>query len=432
VWPSTCISTAGKVMSDASDVAPTKLTMRAPIQVIVMCLGACGLAYAQAQSRAAEIEAARTQKELNLKPQVDPKWQSRIERIEDSVPYRLLEGNLNGFGSSFGNVVPGSGFAVGAQYQRTDLLGERLTASVSARGTMNQSYVGQLDLSLPQLLRGWVFLEFKTAHRNISEMPYYGAGPESVKDGRSNYRLEDTNIELRPGVRIYKGLRTAAIGSYLAVNTGPGHSSRYISTDAQFGPATAPGIDSQANFWRGGGLIEYDWRNRGSSSDATSGGKYGAQYVRYLASGHSRNSFLRLDLDAEQYIPLFNHTRVIALRGASSLTTTRDTEVVPFYLQPTLGGPQTLRGYRFNRFYGDNSTMVSGEYRWHASPLIQVVAFADAGKVFNKWEDWNFHDLESAVGFGFRFKGRRAVAFSIDTGFSHEGFQIWFRMNSAR
>jgi outer membrane protein assembly factor BamA len=295
---------------------------------------------------------------------------------------------------------------------------------------MNRSYFGRLDLSLPQLFHERAFVDFSTTHRNISEMPYYGVGPDSVKDGRSNYRLEETNVEVRPGVRIVKGLRAAAVGSWLAVNTGPGHSSRYISADLQYGPGTAPGIDHQTNFWRGGGLIEYDWRNRASSSEATSGGKYSAQYVRYLASGHSQNSFLRLDLDAEQYIPLFNRTRVIALRGESSLTTTRETQAVPFYLQPTLGGPNTLRGYRFNRFYGDNSTMVTGEYRWQAYPLLEVVAFADAGKVFNKWEQWNFHDLESNVGFGLRFKGRRGVAFSFDTAFSHEGFQIWFRMNA--
>ena len=321
----------------------------------------------------------------------------------------------------FGNVTPGSGFAAALQYKRTDLWGERLTATVTAAGAINRSYFGRLDLSLPRLLQGRGFVDFNTTHRNISEMPYYGAGPESVKDGRSNYRLEDTNVELRPGLRIFKGLRAAAIGSYLAVNAGPGHSSRYISTDLQFGPETAPGINLQANFWRGGGLIEYDWRNRTSSSDATSGGKYGAQYVRYLATGHSQNSFLRLDLDAEQYIPLFNHTRVIALRGASSLTTTRKTEAVPFYLQPTLGGPHTLRGYRFNRFYGDNSTMVSGEYRWHASPLLQVVAFADAGKVFNKWENWNFHDLESAVGFGLPIQRAAFSRFQLRYRFQSRG-----------
>ncbi len=175
--------------------------------------------------------------------------------------------------------------------------------------------------------------------------------------------------------------------------------------------------------------MEYDWRN--DSTDPTSGGRYSAQYLRYLDRNLGQYSFLRLDLDASQYIPLFNETRVIALRAASSLTTTGGNQRVPFYLQPALGGPDTLRGYRFNRFYGDNSTTVSAEYRWDAGPTVQMVAFADGGKVFNRWEQWNFHALQTDVGFGLRLRGRTMKpVFSFDTGFSHEGFQIWFRANS--
>lgn len=33
-------------------------------------------------------------------------------------------------------------------------------------------------------------------------MPYYGPGPDSQKSGRSDYRMEDTNVELRPGFRL--------------------------------------------------------------------------------------------------------------------------------------------------------------------------------------------------------------------------------------
>jgi hypothetical protein len=143
-------------------------------------------------------------------------------------------------------------------------------------------------------------------------------------------------------VRIYKGLQAAAIGSFLAVNVGPGHATQYISSEQQFGPAVAPGIDRQTNFWRGGGLVEFDRRDR--ASNPTSGGRYAAQYVRYLATDLGRYSFLRLDLDASQYVPLFNRTHVIALHGASSLTTTGANQSVPFFLQPTLGGPDTLRG----------------------------------------------------------------------------------------
>ena len=146
--------------------------------------------------------------------------------------------------------------------------------------------------------------------------------------------------------------------------------------------------------------MEYDWRDR--ASDPTSGGRYSAQYVRYLDRDLTSSSFLRLDLDATQYIPLINHTHVIALHGASSLTTTGNNQSVPFYLQPTLGGPETLRGYRAFRFYGDNSVLMNAEYRWDLSPILGMVAFADGGKVFNRWEQWNLHAIESDVGFGFR------------------------------
>jgi outer membrane translocation and assembly module TamA len=122
---------------------------------------------------------------------------------------------------------------------------------------------------------------------------------------------------------------------------------------------------------------------------------------------------------------------VFTVHGASSLTTAGNGQLVPFYLQPTLGGANTLRGYRFNRFYGDNSVMVNGEYRWFCSPTVDMAVFADAGKVFQRWEQWNFHHLESDVGFSVRFKGRAGTpVFSVDTGFSHEGFQLWFRVNT--
>lgn len=401
---------------------------KGPTQLMVLCLGAWGFVHGQTESRTSLIESARTEKAANQTPEKPPKLETRIESVENSVPYRLLTAE-DGLGVGFGNVVPGSGFAAGPQYTRKGLWNGRLDVKLQARASKNESYLGRMDLSLPHLLGDRVSLDFSVAHRDISEMSYYGPGPDSRKTGRSDYRLEDTNVELRPEVRLYKGLRAGLIGSYLANNVGPGHSSRYISSDRQFGPNAAPGIDRQTNFWRGGGVLEYDWRDR--ASDPTSGGKYSAQYVRYLDQDLGRYSFFRLDLNASQYIPLFNHTRVIALRGSSSLTTSSGNQRVPFYLQPALGGPDTLRGYRFNRFYGDNSTMVSAEYRWDASPILQMVAFADGGKVFNRWEQWNFHGLQTDVGFGLRFRGRSSTSvFNFDTGFSHEGVQIWFRMNS--
>jgi outer membrane protein assembly factor BamA len=397
----------------------------------IVWLGFCGVLActpARAQLRSDLIESARTEKEANLTPETPPSFERKIVWAENSAPYHLLTGEMDGVGVGFGTIVPGSGFAIGPRYRRTDLLGGRLTLNLEARGAINESYMGRLDLSLPHLFDDRAFLDFSAVHRDISEMPYYGAGPNSRKTGRSDYRLEDTNVELRPGVRPYRGFRTGLIGSFLAVNTGPGHSSRYISTDQQFGPDAAPGIQQQTNFWRGGGFLEYDWRD--PNTHRTSGGRYSAQYVRYQDQSLGAYSFMRLDLDATQYVPLFNHSRVITLHGASSLTDTNATQRVPFYVQPALGGPDTLRGYRVGRFYGNNSTVLTAEYRWEASPILDVVTFVDGGKVFDRWEQWNLHRLQSDVGFGLRMKSRSKVVFSLDNGFSHEGFQIWFRVNN--
>jgi outer membrane protein assembly factor BamA len=397
----------------------------------IVWLGLCPAltrSQAYAQLRTDLIEAARTEKEANLTPETPPKGERIFVRTENSIPYRLLTGEVNGFGVGFGTIVPGSGFAIGPHYSRNDLLRGKLTLRAEARAAINESYLGRLDLALPNLLGDRAFLEFSTVHRNISEMPYYSSGPNSRKTGRSDYRLEDTNVELRPGFRPYRGFRAGLIGSFLAVNVGQGHSTRYISSERQYGPDVAPGIQQQTNFWRGGGFVEYDWRDR--VSHRTSGGKYSAQYVRYLDQNLGGYSFMRLDLDAAQYVPLFNRSRVITLHGSSSLTDTNAGQRVPFYLQPTLGGPDTLRGYRIGRFYGNNSVMVNGEYRWELSPILDMVAFADGGKVFDRWEQWNLHGIASDVGFGLRLKMRSKVVLSFDNGFSHEGFQIWFRVNN--
>ena len=402
--------------------------MKAAKPLAILILGAWGIVSAQTASRADLIDSARSQKEADLTPEEPPKGEKRIEAIEQSVPYRLLTGELDGFGIGIATILPGSALAIFPRYTRPDLFGGRITLRINAALATNQSYIGGIGLSAPDLFGGRGFVDFNVVHRDISEMPYYGPGPNSRKTGRSDYRMEDTNVELRPGIQFFRHFRASLIGSYLANNVGPGHSSLYMSTDQQFAPAAAPGIGRQTDFWRGGGRLEFDWRNQ--PDNPTSGGRYSAQYVRYLDQSLGAYSFLRLDLDASQYIPLFNQTRVIALHGASSLTSTSSNQRVPFYLQPALGGPDTLRGYRFNRFSGDNSTLISAEYRWDASAIVQIAAFADAGKVFNRREEWNFHTLQSDVGFAVRFKGQSGVVTSFETAFSHEGFQIWFRMNN--
>jgi hypothetical protein len=380
------------------------------------------------ESRVRQIESARAEKEANLQPEGSPKLQRDIESVQNSTPYRLLTSGFNGFGVGLGQLRSGNGFAIGPQFSRSDLLSGRLSVRAGARGSATRSYLGNVELSLRDLANGHAFVDFGAEHRNLSEMAYYGPGPDSEKSGRSDYRLEDTTVEVRPGITPLRHVRAGAAAAYIKVNVGPGHSTQYISSELKYSPEAAPGIDKQTDFWRGGGFLEYDWRDRNWAP--TSGGKYSVEYSRYLDRNLDRYSFLRLDFDAAQYVPLFNHSRIITLHAATSLTKNNSNQVVPFYLQPMLGGAETLRGYRPFRFYGNNSVLVNTEYRWDVSPTASFLAFVDAGRVFDRWSQWNLHHAESDVGFGVAFRTESKIAFRIDTGFSHEGVQVWFRANN--
>jgi len=137
-----------------------------------------------------------------------------------------------------------------------------------------------------------------------------------------------------------------------------------------------------------------------------------------------------MDLEVQQYIPFFNRRRVIALRGKSVLTYADSGQRVPFYLQPTLGGSDDLRGFRPFRFYDDNMVVLNAEYRWESFSGLDMALFVDGGKVFPRRAQWNLKDLEGSAGFGFRFNVRNSVFMRVDVGFSHEGFQLWVKFNN--
>jgi hypothetical protein len=59
-----------------------------------------------------------------------------------------------------------------------------------------------------------------------------------------------------------------------------------------------------------------------------------------------------------------------------------------------------------------------------------MALFADAGKVFHRPGELNLAHLQSAEGFGFRFRSRASVIMRLDFGFSREGFQGWFRFTN--
>jgi outer membrane protein assembly factor BamA len=150
-------------------------------------------------------------------------------------------------------------------------------------------------------------------------------------------------------------------------------------------------------------------------------------YDRYHAQSADRFSFHRLSGVVEEYLPFLNEKRVIFLRGETNFSFHSDDQVVPFYLQSTLGSDTTLRGYPWLRFYDENSLALTAEYRWEILTGFDMALFGDFGKVFNKPSQISLSGLRNSFGFGFRFKYGRAMVARLDTGFSREGVQVWLK-----
>src|SRR4051812_45194567 len=77
---------------------------------------------------------------------------------------------------------------------------------------------------------------------------------------------------------------------------------------------------------------------------------------------------------------------------------------IPFYLQPSLGGSDDLRGFRPFRFYGTNSIVYNAEWRWEVMSGLDAALFYDLGKVFPRPGLLNFRHLEKSIGGGLRVR----------------------------
>jgi outer membrane protein assembly factor BamA len=240
--------------------------------------------------------------------------------------------------------------------------------------------------------------------------------------------LESTQFQLRVGLQPFRHFRIGALGKYLLENVGHGEEHSLASTEQVYTDRTTPGLVNQSDFLQGGGFVQYDWRD--NPGGPRRGGNYLAQFSDFTDIRRSAYSFDELHLEVQQYIGFFNQRRVIALRGRIIATDPHAGNLVPFYLQPTLGGSDDLRGYRSYRFYDNNSLLLNGEYRWEVFSGLDMALFMDAGQVFDRWQQIDVQHLNTDYGFGFRFNVRNNVFLRLDTGFSREGFAVWLKFNN--
>jgi hypothetical protein len=379
------------------------------------------------QTRAGQIELQREQKAASLKPQKPEKGETILNRIQNNQLFERITGEIEGWRIKMGGLIPYSGFSLGPDYYR-HLLHKQALFQTTLVASYKEFYKLDSSFRMPSLAADHAFFSLEGMTFSYPRVDYYGPGPNSQKTGRSDYSLEETGFTGTAGLKPFRHFRMGAFGGYLLTHNGPGHEDALAQTDQIFTAQTTPGLLNSSNFANAGGFLEYDWRNY--PGDPAHGGFYTVRDSSFDDVRLGKYSFQRLDLEAQQYFGFLNDQHVIALRARVEATEPWAGQQVPFYLQPTLGGPDDLRGFRAFRFYDNNAAILNGEYRWNLLGSVGMALFVDAGQVYNKWQQINFRSLHHDYGFGFRIRSGNGVFMRIDTGFSREGVNVWARFNN--
>lgn len=374
-------------------------------------------------SRAAELRAKREIKAGQLKPEQQSKAAAFLFKLEDEL---LLERVLNpprGVYLRLGGIAEGSGFGAGPGYRYST---GQFDLRVSAAGSLRGYAIGEASLALPGEVKNGPYLALYARFRDFPQEDFFGIGPQSLREARTNFALRDTLARVSGGLRA-GGLTAGLHAGYLDPRIGRGTDKRMPSTDAYFSPPEVPGLSEQPAFALFEPFVEFTTAD--PPLNPTTGGRFRLTFSRYSDRDLNRFSFRRWDVDARQYVPFLHRARTIALRVWLSSSDPDAGHEVPFYLEPFLGGAYSLRGFRSFRFRDRSLALAQAEYRWRINEFVTGALFYDTGAVAPRLSDLG--KLEHDYGFGLRLGGRGGVAFRTDIVFgSGEGTRFLVRFDN--
>jgi hypothetical protein len=363
------------------------------------------------QTRAEELRRQREEKERAVKP-YEPNGLERTMDLAENKIFPLLV--RDGLYARFGSLTTGSGFAYGAGYRDRSFVKGRGSIDLWAAGSIKRYWALEAKARYPLTPRDRLMAEGYVRKYDYPQEDFFGLGPDSQRSNRTTFDIHGQYVG---GQLLAQPVRPLMFGGgveYLWPTVAPGRNRRFPSIEDLFDDFSAPGLQAEHEFIRTLGHVTFDYRE---PLNARKGGYYRFDVSRYDNKRDAALDFTRVDVELRQFVSFLAERRVLAARLKVSTTDVGETERVPFFLLPTLGGNDTLRGFRAYRFRGQHSILAQAEYRWEIWSAFDAALFYDAGKVTLRREDLNFKSLEQDYGFGFRFNTDNGIVVRIDAAF---------------
>ena len=367
-------------------------------------------AASSAQSREAAIAQEQAAKLANLRPYAPNKGEKVFGRIDT-----ILEGGTLRWHPFFQNAYSGGGFALGIGHA-TYVSGYNYIDARASYSIANYKRA-EVEFVAPRLFNRRGKLSVIGGWREAPQVGFYGIGPNTEKDDRTNYLFQQPHGSARLTLHPNRGalmLRGGVEFTRWSLDSGKGS---FPSTDTVYTPATLPGLGADITYLHTQGTLGFDWR---TSEDYSRRGAYIAATLHDYNDRDKNFGFQIAEYEGIAHLPILRESWVLSFRARVQNALDKDGQQIPFFMLPSVGGGSSLRGYSSWRFRDENSLLLQGEWRVIVNRYLDLAFFYDAGKVAARPKDLDFDALKYDYGLGVRFHGPFSTPLRIEVARSRE------------
>ena len=158
----------------------------------------------QPATRAEEERAKREAKAIKLVPERRTKIEAFLYKIDEDLILQRIFNPPRGFHARAGGIGEGGGFGGGAGYQ---FISVPFDVRTSAAASLKGYFIAEGSLRFPgtqsESLYTWAngpYVEVYARRRDSPQEDFFGLGPDSLEDNRSNFALRDTFVRVTPPI----------------------------------------------------------------------------------------------------------------------------------------------------------------------------------------------------------------------------------------
>lgn len=416
------------------------LASRAAIAALCMCLVATTATAQSApvadETRASELEAQRRAKAAAAEPNTQSRAETGFLYVEEHrLVGRVFDPPMGVF-AQVGGLSEGAGFAFGGGYRFVAGAG----GAIDVRGVASVGLAWLADVTWRSDLRNRRRISFaaNVASERHGNQRFYGLGPDTTTTYDSDFDLDERRVAGGMNVRLMPWLLASVGGGFARMRLSdvqfdfdddddvidPLNLGRDVQVQ-QFLDDDIPGLRDTAHLAHVDARVFMDTRGL----QRAAGTRIEVRQAWYQDTQGAPLDFAVTHIDLQQFIPIWNDTRVFALRAAADRLVAGDGNNVPFYLQPTIGGSRTLRAFDRQRFRDTSTLLLQAEYRYAVNPFLSGALFAETGQVASDWRHFSSRQFRGDYGIGLRVGYGRSVVLRTDVAFGGEGPRLIIALN---